>query len=713
MKKNLVILLLVSLFTLTTNAQVHQVKTEGDDLTLAEAVVGQYFQFRPNSLFGFEWIPNQNKYSYLKDFQTLMMGDISGKEEVLLHISEINSALGTEFFYFANLKWRNENAFLLNQGNTIVIYDIKNKTGKIIKLPKDAENVTFNDQLEQVAYTKENNLYISSVDTFEEKAITEFTDKNIVSGQSIARSEMGIDGGIFWSPSGQSIAFYQKDETLVADYPLLDINPTPGELKSIKYPMAGQDSERAKLGVYSIEKGTTNYISTRNGTDYYLTNVAWTPDDQFVLLAEVARSQKHIWMQKYQASGKFVSTLFEEKADTWVEPEKPAYFPSKTSNDFVWVSERDGFDNLYYYSFDGTLKAQLTKNKFMLKEVVAAHNNEVYFTATGENPLNTLLYKVNTKGKQVLLSNAEGTHDVNINSTGKYIFDQYSSHSIPNRTVIRKGSNGKEIQELVNAEDPLAEYNLTPAEIKVIKSRGGVDLYTRMIKPRDFDASKKYPVLIYVYGGPHAQLITNSWLDGASLWMQWMANQGYIVFTLDNRGSGNRGVEFEHIIHRELGEAAFEDQVDGANYLKSLPYIDGDRIAVHGWSFGGFMTIKMMLDAPELFKVGVAGGPVTDWKYYEVMYGERYMDTPEENPEGYEKTSLLNKAGNLKGDLLMIHGSIDPIVVPQHALSLIKKFVDKGIQTDFFLYPMHEHNVSGRDRIHLMQKVLDYILEHN
>lgn len=704
MKKYFLFLLFSTFFVGIIDAQ--------KDLTLKDAVSGQYRQFYPQHVFGFDWIKNTQKYSYLKQYQTLVVGEVGGEEKEVLHISDVNSALGVQFNYFAGIQWKDENTIVLKLGNQVVTYNLETKEGTKIELPEEAERATFDHQFENIAYTLDNNLYYTPVSEYHHLAVTSNEDLNIVSGQEIARSEMGITQGIFWSPSGDKLAFYQKDESNVHDYPLLDINALPGELSSIKYPMAGQASEQAKLGIFSLESEQTIFISTQHGKENYITNVSWTPDEKYVMLAEVARSQKHMWLQKYNVDGTLAKTLFEEKSTTWVEPERPAHFPNKNSNDFVWVSERDGFDNLYYYSEDGTLKSQLTNNIFVLKDIVKADDGEVFFTATGENPLNTLLYKVDLKGKQKLLTKEEGTHSLKINEDASYIFDQYSAHNVPNIALIRK-SNGKEVKELIKAENTLEGYKVSEAEIKPIKSRDGVDLYTRMIKPHDFDATKKYPVLIYVYGGPHAQLITNSWLDGASLWMQWMANQGYIVFTLDNRGSGNRGVAFEHVIHRNLGVIEHKDQMDGVKYLSGLDYIDTNRIAVHGWSFGGYMTGTMMMKSPEVFKVGVAGGPVTDWKFYEAMYGERYMDTPEENKEGYEKTSLLNQAKNLKGDLLLIHGTSDPVVVMQHNLALVKKFIDLGIQVDFFPYPMHEHNVRGKDRVHLMTKVLDYIIENN
>lgn len=702
--KNILLSLFVVVFSFTTFSQ--------EKLTLEQAVLGQYAQFYPTHAFDFNWIDDEGSYAYLDFYRTLVIGKVGEEESTRIDISEVSEKLDGKFFYFAGITWRNKDVFLLNYQNFIATYNLKTKEGSLIELPEDADNITFDKQKNNVAYTVENNLFYSPVDEFVENAVTSFDDKNIVSGQSVSRSEMGIDGGIFWSPKGNGLAFYQKDESLVHDYPILDNAAYPGELKSIKYPMAGNDSERVKVGIYSLDSKSVKYITPENGEDYYLTNLSWTPDEKFLILAEVARSQKHIWVQKYKADGTLIKTLFEESADTWVEPERPAYFPNEDSNDFVWVTEKDGFDNLYYYTEDGVLKSQLTKNKFPLLDIVVAQKGEIYFTATGPNPLNTMLYRVDTKGKQTLLTKIEGTHDAVVNCNGAYIFDQYSSNSVANYAQVIN-DKGKSLVTIIEAEDKLANFDLGKSEIKKIKNKEGTELYTRMIKPHDFDPKKKYPVLIYVYGGPHAQLIKNRWLDGASLWKYWMANQGYIVFTLDNRGSANRGAEFEHIIHRQLGVVEFEDQMVGVNYLKSLPYIDGDRIAVNGWSYGGFMTGTMMLKAPDVFKVGVAGGAVTDWKYYEIMYGERYMDAPQDNPEGYEKTSLINQAEALEGKLLMIHGTADPIVVMQHSLSLVQKFIELGKQMDYFPYPMHEHNVMGRDRLHLIEKTLNYILEYN
>jgi dipeptidyl-peptidase 4 len=707
MKKIIIFLFLSTCFSIFSQKK---------QLTLKEAVTQQYRAFAPEQLTLFQWIPNTNEYTYLEAYTVLKKGNVkTDKTEVLLTIAELNAALGSKLAWFSGFEWKDQNVFYVNDGLNFYSYDISKKVARtILQVGENAENQSFHNVSENLAYTVENNLQVR---TSEGKTIevTKNQDPNIVSGQTYARSEFGITNGIFWSPNGNFLAFAQKDETAVHNYPLLDITETPGKLRSIKYPMAGQDSERPKIGIFNFKTKYTAFISPKSSPDAYLTNVSWTPDEKFILIAEVNRGQNHMWLNLYNAeSGNFVKTLFEEKNDKWIEPEHPAFFPSDASSNFIWISERDGFNNLYYYDIDGKLIKQLTANQFVVKDILKSINKgkEIIFSATGENPLNTMYYAVNLEGKQRLLTKNAGSHNISLSSDSKFIFDQFSSHDIPSKSIILD-ANGNEKKTLLESANKLVEYSLGSSEIRTVKASNGMGLYTRLIKPSNFDPNKKYPVLIYVYGGPHAQMITNSWLDGANLWMYWLAEQGYLVFTLDNRGSSERGFDFESGIHRQLGTLEMDDQMNGVAYLKTLPYVDANRLAVHGWSFGGFMTTILMLKQAETFKVGVAGGPVTDWKYYEIMYGERYMDRPEENPEGYKNASLMNYAQNLKGDLLLIHGTSDDVVVEQHNLTLVKKFVDLGIQMDYFPYPMHKHNVGGKDRVHLMEKVLTYIIENN
>lgn len=685
------------------------------ELTLSDAVMQQYRAFYPKSMTMFNWVPDTDCYTYLKGYKTLMKASVIKPEaKEWMTIEQVNEKLGSEFYWFSGMTWKNENEFWLNNGQKYYSYNTVEEKGRLIhSLGDDAENATFHEGTESVAYTRGNNVYVNTGQGLK-VIVTDNADQNIVSGQAIARSEFGITGGLFWSNKGTHLAYYQKDETNVHDYPLLDINATPGELKSIKYPMAGQKSEKARVGIYNFSTRETVFINALRGEENYLTNLSWTPDDQYVMVAEVNRDQNHMWLHAFDAkTGKLVKTLLEETNDKWVEPEHPAFFPLENSNNFVWISEKDGFNNLYYYDFSGNLIKQLTEHDFVVKDIVDFKGGKIYYSTTGENsPLETQVYYVDLKGKTGILTRESGTHSVAISSDGKYFHDHFSSHDVPSKDVILN-AKGKVVEELLSSKSKLDEFKIGTAEIGTLKAKDGSTLYTRLIKPSDFDATKQYPVLVYVYGGPHAQLITDSWLDGASLWMYWMAEQGYLVYTVDNRGSAERGFEFESQIHRQLGTVEIEDQLTGVEYLKSLPYVDGDRLAVHGWSFGGFMTTSLMLRESGTFNVGVAGGPVTDWKYYEIMYGERYMDRPEENEEGYKQASLLTHAENLEGDLLLIHGTVDDVVVMQHNFALVQKFVELGIQMDFFPYPMHKHNVRGKDRVHLMEKVLTYVIEHN
>ncbi|MCF8201701.1 MAG: DPP IV N-terminal domain-containing protein [Crocinitomicaceae bacterium] len=677
---------------------------------LKESVLKQR-ALSPVRLNNFQWIPDTDQYTVCSaDWQSLQQSSVaSDKAFELTSVKEINEKLGTSFAHLAFAKWVSKDVLEVSDGGSVfALYNTASKTGSIHQVQNGGENVHFHATSKRLAYTIENNLYVDG------RAVTKNKDKNIVSGQTYARSEFGITEGIFWSNSGALLAFYQKDESAVHDYPLLDINQTPGAVKFIKYPMAGQASEKPRVGIYNHKTKKTVFICPRSGADSYLTNVAFTPSEKYLLVAEVNRDQNHMWLYLYDLKGNLVRTLWEEQNDKWVEPEHPAFFPSKTSDNFIWISEKNGFNNLYYVDINGQIIKTVTSNKFVVKDILEASEDgsKIYFSATGANACNTLVYEVDLQGDQRLLTNAEGTHRFALAPKGAYYYDGYSSVEVANKEYVMT-LNGKMAKLLQDSPDKLAEYNIGSTEIGNIKGKDGSALYYRMIKPADFDPTKKYPVLVYVYGGPHAQMVTNSWLAGANLWMHWLANQGYIVFTLDNRGSGERGFAFESQIHRQLGTVEMEDQLTGVDYLKTLPYIDGERMAVHGWSFGGFMTTSLMLRQAGVFNVGVAGGPVTDWKFYEIMYGERYMDRPEQNPEGYQANSLLNHTKNLKGKLLLIHGTVDDVVVMQHNEALLKSFIENGVQADYFVYPMHPHNVSGKDRAHLMEKVLLYIIENN
>ena len=686
------------------------------ELSIEDAVLGYYKGLYPTSLQNLHWVKNTDTYVLQKGTELLFTNAKTNKITSTITLNDLESSYSTLKEIPQIMEISNEE-LIFRVGNQIETYNYKtNEKVRLVSFDENAQNTEYNEQAKAMAYTLSNNLYIGT-STNPRIEITSNTDKNIISGQAIHRSEFGIHKGTFWSPEGTYLAFYQKDERNVADYPLVDINTYPATLKNIKYPMAGQGSEKAKIGIYNLKNNKTIYLDIDTSDEHYLTNLSWTPDEKYVLVAEINRGQNHVWYNRYNAkTGEKENTLFEETSDKWTEPEFDAVFLPKSNTNFLWFSERDGFMNLYEYTTSGELIKQLTSFKWVVTGVLGfdkARKN-VFITGTGEDARESHTFKVNLKsGKYSKLTNVNGSHSTKLSSNGNYLMDAYSSLSIPKNIEIIDTKKAK-TTSIFKAENPLKDYNLGTTEFINLASADGTKLYAKITKPANFDASKKYPVLVYVYGGPHAQLVTNSWLGGSSLWMPAFASkEKYIVFTLDNRGSAKRGFAFESAIHRNLGDLEIEDQLTGIEYLKSLNYVDSDRIAVNGWSYGGFMTTSLMLRNPGVFTTAVAGGPVIDWKYYEVMYGERYMDTPQENPEGYEKTKVANYIKNLDGKMLIIHGSVDPVVVPQHSMTLLQEAVKQKVQIDFFTYPMHEHNVRGIDRAHLVEKMLQYIVENN
>jgi dipeptidyl-peptidase-4 len=707
MKKSISILFI--LFVTILSAQ------EVKHLNLEDAVLGYYKGLYPEQK-SMQWMDGTDDFIVTENNSVYVNYNLE-KRPAIFTLEDLQSAF-PELKRMPNsfLKITSEEVFF-NHNNTIVQYNyiIKKGSGDI-KYPSEAKNNEFNTLANAIAYTIENNLYLATASN-SKIAVTTSEDKNIVSGQAIARSEMGITKGTFWSPKGNFLAFYQKDESNVTDYPLVDVTTTPASLNNIKYPMNGMGSEIAKAGVFSMKNQNVIYLDIDTSDEHYLTNLSWSPDEKYVFLAEVNRDQNHMWFTMYDAtSGKKVKTLFEEKNDKWVEPEHTAVFLPNSNTEFLWLSERDGFMNLYKYDINNENEKQITQFNWVIKEILGfdASRKNVIVSGTGTDGRETNAYKINVKtGNITILTKEEGSHSVQISSDGKYIMDSYSSMDIPR--VVKKKSlkNGKEVT-IYTSKNPIEGFQLGTTEFVTLKSKDGSDLFGRILKPANFDETKKYPVLVYVYGGPHAQMVTNSWLGGSNLWMQWMAaEQDYIVFTLDNRGSTNRGFAFESVIHRQAGEAEMEDQLTGVDYLKSLAYVDGNRLSVFGWSYGGFMSNSLMLRHPGVFTTAVAGGPVTDWKYYEIMYGERYMDRWQDNEEGFEKAKIHNYVKNLDGKLLEIIGSVDPVVVPQHTMTLLQEFVKNKVQVDFLSYPMHPHNVRGVDRAHLMKKVLDYVILNN
>ncbi|WP_314242625.1 DPP IV N-terminal domain-containing protein [Empedobacter tilapiae] len=678
------------------------------NVTMEDAVLGLSTNLRIENLNQVQWIPNQNAFT--QNVKTSYGEALIKKEVPSLKTDTIFRSSQFENKRIPSLNWINDKQAYYSTKTGYKTITTAGQQNDWLKLPDNAENVEFDATNNQVGYVIDNNLFFVDK-TGKTHQITKDGKYEIVNGKSVHQNEFGIHKGIFISPKGNLVAFYRMDQTVVTDYPIIDWSVQPAVNKNIKYPFAGTKNHTVTLGVYNPSTQKTTFLETHPEVDHYLTSVTWSPDEKHIYIALLSRNQKHMELNQYDAvSGKLIKTLFKEDDAKYVEPQNELHFILGKNNEFVWWSQRDGFMHLYRFNTDGKLLNQITKGDWIVTDLVGenAKKKEFLIMTTKDSPKDRHLYAVNWEnGKLRKITTDAGTHNVSVSTNGEYAIDNWSNDDTP-RKIDVLDANGKFKQNILSAQNPLANYNTAKVENVTLKADDGTDLYGKLIYPTNFDSSKKYPVIVYLYNGPHAQLITNRFPATGNLWYDHLAEKGYVVFTMDGRGSANRGLKFEQAIHRNAATTEMNDQMKGVDFLKTLPFVDAERMGIHGWSYGGFMTTSFMLRKPDVFKVGVAGGPVLDWTQYEIMYTERYMESPQDNPEGFKNTNLINRVKDLKGKLLMIHGAQDNVVVWQHSIDFIREAVKNGVQMDYFVYPGHEHNVRGKDRVHLMQKITDY-----
>lgn len=700
------------------------------NFTLQEATSGGYTSFAPKNIIGKQWKDETSFTALDATYQNLVLRTQAEqwKETTLLTKNDLVQALQTQFpserfqlsIFPYDYTWKDAQTlwFTVDEKDKkyVISFNVNQKTiEQAIAISSEASNELRSADGQKVAWLQGNNIHISDANG-QTYAVTQDTDAGIVNGSdNTHRQEFGIKQGMWFSADGSKLMYYRKDETMVSDYPLPDFSTRVAEVKNIKYPMAGMKSEEVTLVIYDVATKQKTTLQTGTPKEQFLTAVTWDPSGKFVYVGVLNREQNHLKMNKYNSvDGKWIQTLFEEKSDKYVEPQNPLYFNPSNANEFIYLTDKEGYRQLYLYNTSGKLVKKLGYKDVVVKDFIGFQGKDIFYTGTANRGLDVLLYGVNIKSGQTQeKTKVSGVHSIAMSPEKTFFLDAYSNTTTPREIKVTETKNNQ-TTTLLQAKNPFeGQVTLPKMEFVTLKAADGkTELNGRLIYPVDFDANKKYPVMVYVYGGPHAQLVNNSWLGGASLFDFYMAQQGFVVFTLDNRGSDSRGRDFEQVIHRSLGQNEMADQMQGVAYLKTKNFVDTDKIGVYGWSFGGFMTTSLLLTHPDVFKVGVAGGPVMDWKWYEIMYGERYMDTPQENPEGYALTSTLDKAKNLKGRLLIIHGAQDPVVVQQHSMEFIEACIKAGKQVDYFLYPTHEHNVSGKDRVHLNEKIADYFIQH-
>ena len=690
-------------------------------LTLEDAMVRNRTELAPENLRQLQFVFGTDDYVYMKKINgkdVWVRGGLKTTEQPFLSLADLNRKLrigGVDTVTsMPAIQFDKGKEWILTVDSTKMALDpVTNQKRTLIDKTTAAKEHVEESSAGYVAYVDKYNLFVTDGKNYNQ--VTTDGSKDVVYASSVHREEFGIVKGTFWSNNGKLLAFYRMDQSMVTDYPIINWATTPATVEFIKYPMAGDKSHHVTVGVYNAERQTTIYLKTGEPAEQYLTNIAWSPDDKFVFVAVLNRGQDDMKLNQYDAaSGEFVKTLFEEKDPKYVEPLVPMLFVKNNASQFIWQSNRDGWNHLYLYAINGNLIKQLTSGRWEVLDVRGFNSkgDQLFYVSTEISPVTKTLFQLDLKkGTKKLITTLPGVHNVQVNSSGTMVIDNFSDTAHPRMIELEEVKSTK-AKILLQASSPLADFSTGQMKLFTIKNKNKDDIYCRLFRPVGFDNAKKYPLIVYWYGGPKVQMISDAWNGGASdYWFQYMAERGFIVLSIDPRGSDNRGKEFEQAVFRRQGDPQMEDLMSALDYLKAFSYVDESRMGLFGWSYGGFMTIDFMLTHPGIFKVAVAGGPVTDWRYYEIMYGERYMDTPQENPEGYAATNLVTKVDRLKGKLLLIHGLQDPVVVQQNSVRFVRAAIDKNVQVDYMIYPGHEHNVLGKDRAHLYQKVTDYFMD--
>jgi dipeptidyl-peptidase-4 len=612
------------------------------------------------------------------------------------------------------------NALLFVSDGNLFWFDLKTQAAKrLTSDKKPLQDPKISPDGRWVSFVREYNLWVVDVGTGKERQLTRDGREELMNGQLdwVYPEELDIRTAYWWSPDSSQIAFLQMDERPVTKYPLVDFLTPTGETEWMRYPKAGDPNPVVRVGVVSLKGGRARWMDTGAEKDTYIPRVNWLRDSKRLAIQRLNRAQTKLELLFADtASGKSQVIISEEDA-YWINLDDDLYFFADAKlGGFLWSSERDGYRHLYLYDLSGKLLRQVTNGLWEVSQVTRVDEKAgaVYFVATEKSPLERHLYRLEFGGGVASrLTREDGTHSINMAPDAGHYVDTYSNSATPSRQDLYKadGTRAAVINENKVAE--LADYGLQPVEFFTVRGADGSELNAMMIKPPGFSASKKYPVLVYTYGGPHAQIVRNAWGGANYLWHQMMAQKGYIIFGLDNRGSAGRGHAFESHIHKKFGEEELADQLAGVKYLKSLPYVDGARIGIWGWSYGGYMTSYAMTNAPDTFKAGFAGAPVTDWRQYDTIYTERYMKRPQENEEGYKKSSPVNHAAQLKGKLLIAHGTGDDNVHVANTVQFVEEFIKAGKYPEVMLYPRRGHGVSdSRARVHLFKRVTQFFLDN-
>jgi dipeptidyl-peptidase 4 len=687
---------------------------------------------------GLEWTPDGGGLSYFetkgsgKEGKTelWMMDAGSGERRLLVAADKLETILpadtsrptqatGLGRRAPSQYQWAPDGAGILFEGPTALAWlDLKTQTGRTLVSGKAAladPKVSPNGRY--VSFVRDHNLWLVCVADGKERAVTQGGTEEIRKGELdwVYPEELDIKTAYWWAPDSSAVAYLEMDERKVTQYPLVDFSSPTGEAEMERYPVAGGANPIVRVFVVSLSGGEPRAMDTGAETDIYIPRVNWLTDSKQLAIQRLNRAQTRLDLLIVDTATGKTRTVLTENDSNWINLSDDLEF-LKDGKRFLWSSERSGYRHLYLFDVEGKQLAQLTKGNWEVSAVDAVDETKgfVYFTATENSPLERQLYRVGLDGTGFArLTKDAGTHAAIFAPNATAFYDTYSNAATPQRQDLCRADGSRIAAINENKVAELGDYHLSPMEFLTVKSRDGVSLNASIVKPPDFNPQKKYPVLVHTYGGPHAQVVRNGWGGANFLWHQLMAQKGYIIFSLDNRGSAGRGHAFETPLHFRIGAQELSDQRDGVQYLKSLPYVDPNRIGIWGWSYGGHMTLHAMFEAGEDFKAGFAGGPVTDWRYYDTIYTERYLGLPQKNEKGYQDSSPVKYAAQLKGKLLIAHGTGDDNVHYANTLSVINDLIEAGKYAEVLAFPGRGHGASDPPaRRVLMQRVTQFFLDN-
>lgn len=599
------------------------------------------------------------------------------------------------------------------------LYDIKSK--KVQPLSTDKQMfATYSPDAGKVAFVKDNNLYYLNVADNKEVQITKDGKKNaVINGWCdwVYEEEFSFAKAFFWSPDGTKLAYYRFDETEVPEYNMQIWGELYPEDYRFKYPKAGEKNSVVEIKVYDLVTGKMTNVDVGQEKDQYIPRIKWTNTSDKLLVYRMNRLQNKLEiLEANSGTGKTSILLKEEDPDAYVEIFDDTHF---MKDGFILPSEKDGYKHLYYYGWDGKLINQITKGNWDVVSLVGVDEKKgmIYYSSAASAATQRDFYKVKLDGSaNTKIAGGDGSHEIDMSPDAKYYIDTYSSANKPPVYALHDVKTGKQIRVLAEnkkLEAKMKEYGFSAVDFFDFTTSEKVQLNGYMIKPSNFDKTKKYPVLMHVYGGPGINTVNNSWLGSNMIWHQMLAQNGYIVVSIDGRGTGYRGADFKKSTYGQLGNLESKDQIEGAKYLASLPYVDAGRIGIWGWSFGGYMTSLCMNIGADAFKAGIAVAPVTTWRYYDTIYTERYLGLPQNNAAGYDDNSPIQHADKLKGNYMLIHGTGDDNVHYQNAVDYHNALISAGKQFDSFHYPNRNHGIyGGNTRLHLYTMMTDFILEN-